>query len=320
MRATFNWKAILLGALVPVVHAVAMWRWDWLIPHLVGEGLPPLVDFLLPSLLLVVSATLFGLAVSLVQNRWIVYGAAALAGAAPFFFIRANLSAFLGLVAGGLLLCLSVAHIRHEAKSSGIFSVPRLFRAGIPLFFTVASLTAALYYISVVDPDDLAGAIIPRPALDVAIEKIYAPFAERTQGIAIDPEDTVDDTLKAVVAQQLSVEGIEIETITQEEFDRLVALQRESLGRQFNIELQGDKKVTDTIFDNIGFRLADLAGPYKKYFPIASAFVFFLAFKAMTWPLYYLAMLLLYLLIRCMVAVQFIRKEKRTIEVERFTL
>ncbi len=320
MSITFNWKAILLGVLVPIVHAAAMWRWDWLIPHLVGEGIPPLIDFLLPSLLLVVSATFFGLSAMLVPDRWTVYGSAVLAAAAPFFFIRANLPAGVGLVAGALLLSLSVAHVRHETRNSRAFSISRLFRAGVPLFFTVASLTAAFYYVSVVDAEDLAGAIIPRPALDFAIEKLYGPFALRTGGIAISPEDTVDDTLKAIVSRQLSGERIETGTVTQEEFDQLIVLQRETLGRQFNIELQGDRKVTDTIFDNIGSRLADLAGPYKKYFPIASAFVFFLAFKAITWPLYYLALLFAYLLIRLMVAVQFIRKEKRTIEVEQLML
>ncbi|KKW18963.1 MAG: hypothetical protein UY61_C0071G0001, partial [Candidatus Adlerbacteria bacterium GW2011_GWC1_50_9] len=49
----------------------------------------------------------------------------------------------------------------------------------------------------------------------------------------------------------------------------------------------------------------------------AAAMVFFLAFKAFTWPLYFISMLLTYILIRLMVFATIVREEKVTIEVEK---
>ena len=67
-------------------------------------------------------------------------------------------------------------------------------------------------------------------------------------------------------------------------------------------------------------RLEDLLGPFVQYLPLLSAFAFFFAFKALTFPLYFMSVALTAGLIRALRMATIITIESQQIEVERLTL
>jgi hypothetical protein len=162
--------------------------------------------------------------------------------------------------------------------------------------------------------------VIPRPVSDLAIRAFSRPLKETTGIAEIDPELTVDEVLKMSIRAKFKKEGVLLPRGTERGFTELVAHQRDQLAKQYGIELTGNERIGDVLNRAIIDRLQEILGPYAEFLPFISALAFFFAFKAFTFPLYFLTVLCVSLLIKFLRALTIIKSEIRQIEVERLTL
>jgi hypothetical protein len=92
------------------------------------------------------------------------------------------------------------------------------------------------------------------------------------------------------------------------------------LENQTGITIPNKEEATEVIYRATVEQFKRLLGPYQDFLPLASAVIFFFAFKAFTIPLYYLALIFSYLLIRLALWGKIIKREIVQVEAEKLTL
>ena len=177
-----------------------------------------------------------------------------------------------------------------------------------------------MYYLAQIGQRNILATIVPRSAFEVTFRTLAEPFASATGLSEIDPDSTVDEFLTQVVEKKLGDKGIKLSQVSSGELGRLLAAERREVANQYGIELDGQKKVKEVFYTAVSARVEDFLGPYKEYLPYISVTTFFLAFKAITFPLYYLTLGFASVLIRLLISVNILRNEKQKIEVEQLTL
>lgn len=220
-------------------------------------------DFIWPVAGLIVVATLVLLAVVLIKSDRVLYLLLILGFSAPFLFVEPSGRVLAAVGLNIFLISFLIHRIRQEVRLSMGFSLSKFARAGLSLFFTVASLIVATFYLANINEEQAIAAIFPRATVDLIL-----PILERQYGTEIpNKEETAELLYRATVEQ-----------------------------------------------------IRQILGPYRDFLPLASAVIFFLAFKAFTVPLYYLTLVLAFFLIKVLIWSKIVVKEKAQIEVERLTL
>lgn len=315
-----NYKELILGILVAASGIAAFWLWHDALPLIVSGEFASFLRFLAPILVLSLAAALFGLASVLTKDGLFIYAVAAMVASVPYLFTPAR-GIVLGAVAVSIFLMLSAVHrARKDFTLSLGFSLSKTFRAGVPLYFTFASLIIAIFYLSLLNEETAIPALFPRATLNFTLNRLSEPLSSITGVPKISTDATVDEVLTDLFKEQLKSQGIAFTQIPAEELNLALARERLALQEQYGIKLTGQEKVGDVFYDAITARLQDLLGPYKRYLPLASAIAFFFAFKAVTFPLYYLGLFMGFLLLKGMIASKIIISQKTPIEVERLTL
>jgi len=313
-------KDLILGFLVILFGSAAFWLWYEVVPLIIDGQFNQYQDIIRSTGGLVVSAVVFGFATIFVKNNYIIFVASTIAVVVPFFFLNANSFTVGAVVLVIFLTILSGRRIRKDFSHSLDFSVTKIARAGLPLYFTAASLIIATFYLAHMTEEKAISGLLPRSVLEFSLEKFSAPISSFTGLPKLTPHATLDEILFDVATTQLKNQGIRTELIPKKEILNLVSTQRKQLSDQFGIELPGNQTITDVFYTSVDSRIRDLLGPYKAYLPIASAVIFFFAFKTLTFPLYIISVVLLFLLIHFLKLAKIIKIEKATIEVERLTL
>ena len=316
----FEKKEIFLAALTVIIGTTVFWFWNDAMPLIVAGEFQNYVRFLFPVAGLVLSGSLFALTAFFVRNDALRYGAVLALAIIPFFFVPASATVLSILGASVFLLSFSAYRIKKEFFLSHGFSVSKISKTGVPLFFTVSSMIVAAFYLTQIDEEKAVSALLPRSATQFLFRQL-SPAASSLTGVPnISPATTVDDAINELVKNELARQGTDVSGLARQELSRLIAAQRQEFSKQYGFQLEGKERVLDLVYNAIFERAKELLGPYKTYLPYTSALIFFAAFKTFTVPLYYLTLAATFFLIKILVAVRILIKEKRTIEVERLTL
>ncbi|MEK7561195.1 MAG: hypothetical protein AAB539_04565 [Patescibacteria group bacterium] len=313
-------KEFILAFLTFSSGVTASWYWFRFVPVLAAGEINDWATILIATLLLLGAAICFSVFTILVKSRGIMYATVALTAGVPYLFVPAEIPVLVAFGSSVLFLIVAASFIRTEHVLTPGFNTRKIIRAGLPLYFTIISLTVSIYYFVAVRPKSIVDIILPRPAFNASVRQLSRPITMLLGMAPIAPEQTVDDALKAYVTSDLQKRGIDASAIPAEELTKMIASVRENLAAQFNLTLDGKTSLPDAIYQNIGARADAIAGPYRKYFPFGAALLFFLTFKGLTLPLHYATILITAIVIKILIAIQFVKKQKEQVTVERLTL
>lgn len=298
----------------------SFWLWRASTQAIAQEVFNSYGQFIASLSSLILAASLFGIAAIFVSNYWMMYISMSIGVAAPFLFIPFSTISLILMGPCILLVCFAARRIHKDASLAQGFSISNFFKSGIPLFLTIAGIIISFFYLYDAQKKDAVRAIFPRTAFDVTIRALGGPLKSLTGGEAFTPEGTVDDFFQGLIKKQLGDRGIHFDQLSHKELQRLLADQRSEIAKSYGIQLRGDEKLGDVFYTTIIERMNDLLGPYRAYVPYASAVAFFLAFKTLSFFLYFLIIVIAFLLVRIMIVMGVLTHKKEQIEVERLTL
>lgn len=308
---TKYWKELALGILAALIITSAFWLWHKNISIILTGEFGDYINFTLPIVALIVAGSVFLLMGLLVKNIWIAYTAAIISVGAPYFLVEAA-PLVLGTFALSVFLIVFALHgIRKEYALSIGFSVSKTAKAGLPIFFTVASLVSSLFYLSELSAEKALASFFPKSALNFTLKNISGSLESLTGISGVSPDATVDQVLVKLLRQKLGSKDIPV---------NVIAIQREEFAKKYGINIKGDEKISDVFYRAVTDYILRLSGPYREYLPFAAAAAFFLAFKTLTIPFYYATVFFTFLLIKIMLWSKILRSEKQQMEVEKLTL
>lgn len=315
-------KEIIVSLATIATSFFSFWLWRETMPLLQSGVLSSAGSFVAPVITLIFAAGCFFVGALLIRHHGIRYGSAALAPMLPFFLSPLSpphIFAFMSV--SGLLAMFASRRMHREYEISLGFSTAKIAKAGLPLFFTAASILAAWFYFQTLqDQQKAASALIPRPITDLMIRVLAEPLKQATGLAEIRADMTVDELLAASIRKELGESGVTLSEDGERGITQLLAHQRDAFARQYGISLQGNERIGDALHRAVIERLEAVLGPFVAYLPLVSTLAFFFAFKAFTFPLYLLSVAMSALLIRLLKTATLVRSERRAIEVERLTL
>lgn len=322
-RTSTNIKEIILGVLAAFSSIIAFWLWRaYAIPALAAGDFHGMARFIAPTAGLILASALFTLAAMFIRDRRIAYGSAAVGAAGPYLFVDASNAVILLAGASIAGIAFAVHKIRREFFLSAGFSVSKIAKSGLSLYFTVACAVISLFYAGTLNRENSLVAIFPKPAFDLTLHYfLNSSYAKSVTGLSdIRRDVTMDELLDMLAKAQLEKQGIPASKIFPADLARIRAAEREALESQYGIAFRGDEKVEDLFYGAIAQRADELLGPYRAYIPFISSLAFFFALKALTVPLYLLSLFTVFLLIKALVSATILKCAVHRIEVERITL
>lgn len=300
-----------LGALTIAAGLTHAYLWR----EAIGAGTFKAATFYsLPVAALLLFTILFALSSAFVRHHLARTTTAILAVGAGFSLAPYNSVTLstLGIAAiGGWYASSAIAS---EAASSAVFGVRRIFRGGLPAFFTaVALLLAALYFGFLNERSD--GETVPKTIFDALIPLVAEPLQPILPGFRSDA--TVDELLLAFAGAQ---SGVNPADLAPPEREALIRESREALERELGIELAGNERGADLLYRLTSAQIEKLLGPFRAYLPFIAAFGFFVTVKALTWPLYWTALLLLWAVVQLLMRAEVLHQRNETVQVTRIEL
>lgn len=317
MASKYNPKELALGVLAAGIPVITFWLWDKTLPLLLEGEYRDFLRFIMPIVGLTVSASLFALLGIFVRTRILAYLFPIIGVGASFLFIAATPTVLGALPASVLLILYAVYRMRQEYTYSLGFSVAKITRAGLPVYFSVVALTISMFYFSGLNEERALSTFVPRSLIQFFLDRMSGGSGFFSDFPKVNAETTINDLLFVIAERELTKQGVSPASIPKGELAKIISLERSNLSKQFGITLSGEEKVGEAFYSAITEKIQNFFGPYKNFLPVAAAIIFFLAFKAFTWPLYFISMLLTYILIRLMVFAAIVREEKVVIEVEK---
>ncbi len=98
-------------------------------------------------------------------------------------------------------------------------------------------------------------------------------------------------------------------------FDVLIPVFEKQLG----LEIPNREQAPEVFYRATIAQFKELLGPYQDFLPLASAVIFFFAFKAFTIPLYYLTLIFSFLLIKLALWSKILKRDIVQVQAERIT-
>lgn len=314
-------KQLILAILFSASSIGAAFLWHRAAPLIAaGESLGA-GSFVPPVLALVAAATLFALHVLFVSRRGLLWFALASGVGAPYFFVPSDGIALGALAASVCLAAFGAWRMRNEATHALQFTFSKIAKFGLHLYLTAFALTVSIFFLNALDEERAIAFFLPRPVLSWALDQASGQLESvGAPPVRFNPEGTVDDFLRSYAAQELLQQGAGAEDVSEDQIRALAEQARADLAARYGISFRGDERASDVLHRVVAERIRDALGPYQTYLPVASGIAFFFAFKAFTYPLYFLALGAGFLLIKLLRAGSILVVEKRTIEVERLAL
>ncbi len=314
-------KELILALVTVAVGFFAFWLWKEAMPLFQSGVLNNAMSFAAPVATLILAASFFLLSALLLNAAAVRYTTAGAVVILPFFLSLPPRESLALVPIAGLLALFASRRMRKEYELSLGFSTPKIAKAGLPLFFTVASILASWFYFQTMqDQQKAVSAIIPRPVTDLIIRVLAEPLKQSTGLPEIRADLTVDELFTLGIRNELQKNGVALERSNEQGLAELLAHQRDTFAKQYGITLKGSERVGDAIHRVIIERLEDVLGPFVRFLPFISALAFFFAFKAFTFPLYLVSVTSTALLIRLSKMATIVKSERREIAVERLTL
>ncbi|MBI2639934.1 MAG: hypothetical protein HYW90_03565 [Candidatus Sungbacteria bacterium] len=273
------------------------------------------VLFSLPIASLFLFATALALVAMLGETLWLGVAAVFAAFTGSFFFVRASMPVISGLVLTLLFGLLAYRSIRKAAKSENTFGVNKVLRQGLPFFFTAVAVMVSIFYFSRIIVSD-EQTFIPETAFELTLPYLEDALQNIIPGFQASA--SVDELLRKNAEDQLKSTGIS--QTSRSQIEKLVEEQRKVLEQGLGINVSGKERAGNLIYRLANQKIEDFLGEYKRYVPYLSAFGFFLAIKALTFPLYLISLGVVWGSIKMLLALGVIKRETVSVEVERLTL
>ena len=309
----FNLKELVIAIFLVASGVLNAYFWYELIGSLRFDDIAFL---LLPVASLLFLTICFSCVALFIKNTIIGYGAAIAAFVGGFFFVNATSFAITLLVLALGAITWAFHRIRQEATSATVFRLSKILRQGLPLFFTAVALLISLFYFVKI-AEDSNQPVIPRSVFDISLPFLEGAFKGILPGFRA--HTTVDELLLDALRSQEGNE-VDIAKIPRSQLDMFLKEQRAALGKGLGITITGKEQAADFLYNLTNQKIGDFVGPYKQYLPYLSVIGFFLAIKALTLPFYFISLGLVYIVMRVLLAVRVLRREKAMIEVERIIL
>ena len=285
----------------------------------------------LPVAALLLAALLFACSAAFIRTRPLRILTSFLAVAIGYLLVPPEPTVFIALglaAAGGMYAAGQIVREEQEAVS---FSIRKIFRSGLPMFFTVTALMLAVFYFSsfTARPGEY---LIPRTMFDAVVQLMRrfsgaAAFPVSSSGSPIAP--LLSGIITITTNPNITINELILDQAgAQPGFAALSASQREELLRQgravlaeqFGITLTGNEKMGDILYQSTNTQLERFVGPYRDYLPFIAALGFFIAVKAVTLPVYWATLLLIFAVVKLLTSAGVLKKTTTTMQVERLEL
>jgi len=309
------------AVLASAFSIAVFWIWRSEVPLIAAGAFENYRSFIVPAIILGIGACVFSLASIFVSRRSMRYAFAALPFLASMMFFPPQ-AAMAGVCAAAALLGVFAARrMRAEYESSLAFSTSKILKAGLPIYFTAISLVVALlYYQAVSAQNNIVSSIVPRAAVDLSLRFLTGAVSDLQGTADANSLMTVDEFLAQNLEGQLKEQGTSLKSISQRQIAEIIADQRNELAKRYGIQVKGGERLADVLHRTITTKVGEILGPYARFLPFLSALTFFFALRVLTFPLYFIVVVIVALLITFLHAVKIIKSEKKQIEVERLIL
>lgn len=304
-------KQVVLAILTVAVGFANAYLWNDI---LFAGGFREAAFYSLPVLALLAFAALFALSSVLIRDPFSRSITAVLALGAGFAFAPYSsvTATALGLSAiGGWYAASAIAG---EAASTTAFSMRRIFRGGLPVFFTAVALLLSTLYFGLLR-QQAATEAVPKTLFDALIPLLEKPLQPILPGFRSDA--AVDELLLAFAGAQA---GINPADLLPAERETLIRESRDVLERDLGIALVGTERGGDLLYRIANAQIKNLLGPFAAYLPFLAAFGFFVTVKAFTLPVYWLTLILVSVVVKFLLAAGWLRQHTETITRTRLTL
>lgn len=281
-----------------------------------GEtGFPSISFYVIPIVVALLFTILFSLAGLFIQEKKILISAAVLSHGIGFIFLPFSATVLAGALLSAAAGWYAAYEIAREREAAASFTMRTFLRSGLPLFFTALSLLLAVaYYVA---HPNTTQELIPKSMFETALPFVESPMRNVLPGFRRDA--TVDELLLAFAERELG-QSFDISNISTEQRVELFAQGRAALKAQFGIDVRGNEKASDVLYEVVNAQIENILGQYKEYLPIIAAVGLFFAVKTLTFPVYIVTLLLLMVVIQSLKIVHILKIETETISVERLRL
>lgn len=312
-RKMFKKRELVLGGLTVAAGLLNVYLWK---NFLLAGKFADASFYSLPVISLFAFAVLFSLSAAFIQEKWlrIVTAMASLAGG--YIFIPFQPLIVSAGAATALAGWYASSQISREESTSNSFSAHKIFRSGLPMFFTAMALVLAVFYFTTISGQTSA-VLLPKAIFDAAIPLLTQPLQGILPGFRSDA--SVDELLLAFASRQLG-EELDISRLPKAQKDELIRQGRQALSQQFGIKLAGEEKAGDILYDLTNAQVAKFLGPYQKYLPMLAALGFFIAIKAFSLPIYWITLILVWAVVKLLVSLKILHEKTETVQVTRIKL
>ncbi len=306
-------KQIILGVLTVIAGILNAYLWKQAIG--VG-GFSGIAFYSIPIAAVFVFSVLFSLS-SLFIQEWRIRGGAAFASlAVGYLFLPYSLSVLIAAIFTGFGGWFAAGEIAKEGRGGQPFRTRKFLKAGLPLFFTaLALLLASAFYTSTGNQNSRN--LFSKGMFDAAIPLVQKPL----QGIlpGLESNASVDDLLLAFAVRQLG-DAIDIGKLTSAQKSELLAEGRQALSTQFGVTVTGKEKASDVLYEVTNAQIQKILGPYQEYIPLIATVGFFIAVKALAFPVYMITLFFAWAMVKFLKTMKILHGETEMISVERLTL
>lgn len=339
-----NKKEIFLGL---VFLIVGFFNWYFL-QQFFGDGPMSSESSLWVVAFSILFGAFFGLFSFLVKSKIIIFSGFVVVSVLPIFIFGYNHYLFLSVVLFFILLIFGCWILRRERNLYSLKPRPMwAIRQGLGWFFLALSIVIPLiFYVS---PRSEFKLEIPRSFYDKILGQSQSLLFVQMPGF--DPEMTVDEFLTAqyllatkVKAKNTKIsnsnnildffrdpafaEALKIARGSDQKYLKNLLSQnkwifdqsRKALSSALGMEVPGDRKIKDILYEWINKQLVVVTKPYEKYISIGFVFVVFLTLQTLSLPYKWITSFVGLVLVRLCLLFRIARPQKETVEKETFTL
>lgn len=304
-------KEAALSLLTILMGITNVYFWRGLI---FSENHANLTLFSLPIISLFLFAIFFSLLAFFLKNTAVLYLSVAVSILGGIFFIGSGISIISGMALAAVGVIFAARRIKIDVNDSLSFNLSKSMRRGLPIFFTVIAFIISLTYFSSIAKDKQV--FIPKSVFDISAGILQNYLGGLVPGFRKDA--TVNEILTNFAKNELKKQ-LNVNEIPKEKLNELVEEQKIALSKGMGIKISGREKTVDLLYNLTNQKIDELFGQYKEYLPYLSAIGFFLAIKVLTWPLYFISLILIYFTVKLMLFTGLLKKEVVTIKSEKLT-
>lgn len=310
-----NSKELILGILVVAAGVLNAYLWHQAI---FADEFRNAAFYSWPVISLLAFAVLFSLSGAFIRSKPIRIASAVIALSSGYLFLGYRTAILGALVLSAAAGWYAQESIAAEHAASNFFSVRKIFRGGLPMFFTVLAILFAASYFSLIDAEPKSRGFLPRALFDAALPLIEEQAKSFLPGFRADAP--ADDLIIAFIKRQLEAAEINFDTLPEGERQALIREGRASFSKQLGVEISSKETSAEALFEISNAQVVKFAGSYGRYLPFLAAAGFFISVKALTLPIYWITLILISVVVRLLLAAGVLKEKAETIQVQRVSL